>query len=299
LVDNDIGYLIEDCILQGGVDTSFIRWTPFDGVGRAARNGLNFTERGFGVRGALGVSDRGHSAASQLTVGDVDWDYIFGQIGVRWFHTGGIFAALSESTPGVIEEATGSARKHRTVISYDLNYRPSQWKSLGGIARAQEVNRRFAANADVLIGNEEDFGVCLGLEVPGMDAEYATLHAAAYEAMIEDAVSQFPNLRIVAATLREVRSASFNSWGALAWADGEFYSAIRRPDLEILDRVGGGDSFVAGLVYGLMERGDVATAVEFGAAHGALAMTTPGDWSMASLAEVESLAKGAGQRVVR
>jgi 2-dehydro-3-deoxygluconokinase len=299
LVDNEVGRLIEDGILQGGVDVAHIRWLPFDGVGRGARNGLNFTERGFGIRGAVGVSDRGHTAASLLAAGEIDWESIFGGIGVRWFHTGGIFAGLSDSTPAVIEEAITAARRHGTVVSYDLNYRPSLWEAHDGRSRAQAVNRRLAALVDVLVGNEEDFTACLGIEVPGNAPDLARLSPEGYEAMLAEVALQFPNVRVVAATLRTVRSASINGWGALAWADGRIHSAVDRPDLEILDRVGGGDSFVAGLVYGLLEIGDLSAAVEYGAAHGALAMTTPGDTSMATLAEVEQLVKGAGARIRR
>jgi 2-dehydro-3-deoxygluconokinase len=299
LVDNEVGRLIEDCILQGGVETSSIRWLPFDGVGRGLRNGLNFTERGFGIRGALGVSDRGHTAASRMAPGDVDWASIFGGVGVRWFHTGGIFAALSDTTPLVIEEAIAAARSHGTVVSYDLNFRPSLWEAFGGRARAQAVNRRLASLVDVLIGNEEDFTACLGIDVPGAADDLASLPVEGYEAMLAEVARQFPNVRVAAATLRTVRSASVNGWGALAWADGRIHHAMERPDLEILDRVGGGDSFVSGLVYGLMEKGDPGAAVEYGAAHGALAMTTPGDTSMATQAEVEALVKGAGARIRR
>ncbi len=169
LVDNAVGRLVEDCILTGGVDTDLIRWEPFDGIGRAARNGLNFTERGFGVRGALGVSDRGHTAASHMAPGDVDWDHVFGELGVRWFHTGGIFAALSDTTSRTVIEAVTAAKRHGTVVSYDLNYRPSLWKDQGGQERAQEVNREIAPHVDVMIGNEEDFTACLGFAVPGGD----------------------------------------------------------------------------------------------------------------------------------
>ncbi len=299
LADNDVGRLIEDLMLQGGVDLSFLRWVPYDGIGRRVRNGLNFTERGFGMRGAVGVSDRAYSAASQMRPGEVDWEHLFGELGVRWFHTGGIFAGLSESTPGVIEEAVQSARRHGTIVSYDLNYRPSLWQGVGGRAGAQTVNRQLAEIVDVLVGNEEDFTDCLGIEVPGADPDLASLDVGSYRKMIEQVVREFPNVRVVATTLREARSASVNSWGALAWAGGEFHAAAGWPDLEILDRVGGGDSFVSGLVYGLIEKGDLATAVEFGVAHGALAMTTPGDTSMASLAEVERLVKGAGASIQR
>jgi 2-dehydro-3-deoxygluconokinase len=297
--DNEVGRLIEDLILQGGVDTSFVQWAKYDGIGRNVRNGLNFTERGFGVRGAVGVSDRGHTAASQLRPGDIDWDHLFGGLGVRWLHTGGIFAGLSDTTPAVIEEAMTAARRHGTIVSYDLNYRPSLWKAFGGQARAQEVNRRLAAQVDVMLGNEEDFTACLGFEVPGTDLNASSLDPAKFKAMIGQVTTQFLNLAVVATTLRAVKSATINDWGAVAWSEEGFVEARHRPDLEILDRVGGGDSFASGLIYGLMEKGDLTAAVEYGAAHGALAMTTPGDTSMASLSEVEGLMAGAGARVQR
>jgi 2-dehydro-3-deoxygluconokinase len=297
--DNDVGRLLEDFILQGGVDTRFIKWVPFDGVGRTVRNGLNFTERGFGVRGAVGISDRGHTAASQLKPGDFDWEHLFGALGVRWLHTGGIFAALSDTTPKLALEAVQAARKHGTVVSYDLNYRPSLWKNIGGQKRAQEVNREIARHVDVMLGNEEDFTACLGLKVDGVDEALSKLDVSAFKAMIQSAVKLYPNFRVTATTLRTVRSASRNDWGAICWADGKLYSAPHREDLEILDRVGGGDSFASGLIYGLMEFGDPQKAVDYGAAHGALAMATPGDTSMASLKEVEALVKGGGARVQR
>jgi 2-dehydro-3-deoxygluconokinase len=279
--DNAVGRLVEDCILQGGVDVSHIKWVPCDGCGREVRNGLNFTERGFGVRGALGVSDRGHTAASQLKKGDIDWDHLFGELGSRWFHTGGIFAALSESTPEVIEEAMIAARKHGTVISYDLNYRPSLWKGIGGQEKAQEVNRRLAKYVDVMIGNEEDFTACLGLKVEGMDENLSNIQTEGFKAMIRTAAEQYPNIKVIATTLRTVKTATINSWGALCWYRNKFHEATHRPDLEILDRVGGGDSFASGLIYGFLTSGDAREAVEYGAAHGALAMTTPGDTTMA------------------
>jgi 2-dehydro-3-deoxygluconokinase len=297
--DNEVGRLIEDFILQGGVDTAFVRWRPYDGVGRSVRNGLNFTERGFGIRGAVGVPDRGLTAASQLKVGDFDWEEIFGRQGVRWFHTGGIFAALSDTTPELVIEAVQAAKKHGTIVSYDLNYRPSLWKSIGGHKRAQEVNRRIARFVDVMIGNEEDFTACLGFAVEGVDENISHIDVSAFQKMIEKAVKEFANFKVTATTLRAVRSATRNDWGAICWAGGKFYEATARPDLEILDRVGGGDSFASGLIYGLMTTGDPHQAVEYGAAHGALAMTTPGDTSMATLAEVEKLMKGGGARVQR
>jgi len=298
--DNDVGRLIEDFVLQGGVDTSLVRWVPYDGIGRTVRNGLNFTERGFGVRGALGVSDRGNTAASQLRPGDLDWEHLFGTLGARWFHTGGIFAGLSETTPDVIEEAIEAASRHGTVVSYDLNYRPSLWKGFGGVERARVVNRRLATRVDVMLGNEEDFTACLALEVEGADENLTELDTASFRAMIERASTEYPNFAVVATTLRAVRSATVNDWSAIAWSrDQGCAEATPRPNLEILDRVGGGDSFASGLIYGLLELGDLQQAVEYGAAHGALAMTTPGDTSTATLAEVEALVRGAGARVNR
>jgi 2-dehydro-3-deoxygluconokinase len=291
--------LLEDFILQGGVDTEFIRWAPYDGVGRTVRNGLNFTERGFGIRGAVGIPDRGNSAASQLKPGDFDWDHIFGKLGARWLHTGGIFAALSDSTPRLVLEAVQAAKKHGVIVSYDLNYRPSLWKSIGGQKHAQEVNKEIARYVDVMIGNEEDFTACLGFEVKGVDEHISKIDVKAFKQMIELAVKAYPNFKVTATTLRAVKSATRNDWGAICWSAGKFYEAPNRQDLEILDRVGGGDSFASGLIYGFLQFNDPQKAVEYGAAHGALAMTTPGDTSMASLKEVEALVKGGSARVQR
>jgi 2-dehydro-3-deoxygluconokinase len=300
LADNEIGRLVEDLVLQGGVDPTYIRWVPYDGIGRDVRNGLNFTERGFGVRGAVGVSDRGHTAASQLAPGDVDWDHLFGELGVRWLHTGGIYAALSDTAAATVLEAVTAAQRHGTVVSYDLNYRPSLWKSVGGQARAQEVNREIARHVDVMIGNEEDFTAALGFEVEGVDEHLSDLEIDSFAAMIDRVAAEFGNFQVIATTLRTVRSASTNDWGAIAWSrDDGLVQATHRPGLEILDRVGGGDSFASGLVYGLLDGQPLATAVEYGAAHGALAMTTPGDTTMASEAEVLKLAAGGGARVDR
>jgi 2-dehydro-3-deoxygluconokinase len=281
------------------VNTEFIKWVPFDGVGRITRNGLNFTESGFSVRGAVGVSDRGHTAASQLKAGDFDWDHIFGKLGVRWLHTGGIFAALSDTTPQLVIEAVKKAKQYGTVVSYDLNYRPSLWKSIGGQKRAQEVNREIAKSVDVMIGNEEDFTACLGFRVEGADEHLLHIDVTAFKKMIETAVKTFPNFKATATTLRTAKTASVNDWAAIAWMDGRFYESRKYPDLEILDRVGGGDSFASGFIYGLMTAGDPQIAVDYGAAHGALAMTTPGDTSMASKDEVERLMQGGGARVQR
>jgi 2-dehydro-3-deoxygluconokinase len=299
LVDNEVGRLVEDLVLQGGVSTDFIRWREDDGVGRTVRNGLNFTERGFGIRGAVGVPDRGNTAASQLKPGDFDWDFLFGKLGVRWFHTGGIFAALSSDSARLSIEAVRSARKHGTIVSYDLNYRPSLWKSIGGLEMARRVNRELAPHIDVMIGNEEDFTASLGFEIEGGGGHAGALDTGAFKAMIRTAVGAFPNFKVVATTLRRVITATRNDWSAILWHDGRFHESRQYPDLEILDRVGGGDSFASGLQFGFLEFNDAQKAVDYGAAHGALASTTPGDTSMATRREVEKQIAGGGARVVR
>ncbi len=299
IVDNPIGRLLEDLILQGGVDMSHVKWVPYDGIGRSVRNGLNFTEKGFGARGAVGCSDRGHTAVSQLKRGDINWKKIFKDEGARWFHCGGIFAALGENTPDVAIEAMECAKENGTIISYDLNFRPSLWKSIGGTKRAMEVNRTIAKYVDVMIGNEEDFTAALGFKVEGLDEKCSSLDPANFKKMIQQAVKEFPNFKAVATTLREVHSATYNDWGAILYTDGQFYQATLREKLEIFDRVGGGDSFASGLAYGFLSGLSPQECVEYGAAHGALAMTTPGDTSMASLSEVKSLVKGGGARVQR
>ena len=299
LADNEIGRLVEDLMLTGGLDLQHVKWLKSDGFGRDVRNGLNFTERGFGVRGAVGISDRGNTAISQMQPDDVDWDALFSK-GVRWFHTGGIFAALSESSAYVAEKAMKSAHKHGTIVSYDLNYRPSLWAGIGGVDRAREVNRSLAKYVDVMIGNEEDFTASLGLEVEGTDANLTNLDTSGFKKMIEKASAEFPNFQVIATTLRGVISSSRNDWAAIAWSKASgFAESTARKELEIMDRVGGGDSFASGLIYGLMEIGDLQTAVEYGAAHGALAMTTPGDTTMVTLAEVSKLANGGSARVIR
>ncbi len=297
--DNPVGRLVEDFMLQGGVDTSHVVWRKYDGIGRETRNGLNFVERGFGCRGARSCADRGNTAVSQLRPGDIDWDGLFGREGVRWFHTGGIFAALSETSAEVAIEALRAAKRHGTVTSYDLNYRASLWKSIGGQAKAQEVNREIARYVDVMIGNEEDFTAALGIEVEGVDANLTTLPVEGFRKMIDRAVAAYPNFKAVATTLRSVKSATVNDWSAICWYRGVLHESVRRPGLEIYDRVGGGDSFASGLIYGFMTFDDAQKAVEYGAAHGAFAMTTPGDTSMATRADVEKLVAGAGARVDR
>jgi len=286
LADNPVGRLVEDLMLQGGVSQKYVRWVPFDGVGRTVRNGLNFTERGFGVRPALGCSDRGHTAVSQLKPGEIDWEQIFAKDGARWFHTGGIFCALSETAPAVAQEAMEAAKRAGTVVSYDLNYRASLWKSIGGKAKAQETNRRLAPLLDVMLGNEEDFTAALGFPVSGLDEQHSQLAASGFKQMIERVVKEHPALAVIATTLRHAKTATRNDWGALCYYGGKFYDAPVRENLEIYDRVGGGDSFASGLIYGFLSGKDPQWSVECGAAHGALAMTTPGDTTMATLAEV-------------
>ena len=297
--DNEVGRLLEDLILQGGVDTSLIKWVKTDGIGRVCRNGLNFTERGFGIRGAIGCSDRANTAISKATPEDFDFEYIFGKLGVRWLHTGGIYAALSEQSSKTVIEAIKTAKKYGTVVSYDLNYRPSMWSAIGGIEKAREVNKEIAKYVDVMIGNEEDFTACLGFEIEDNDSNLQSLNVDGYKKMINEAAKAYPNFKVVATTLRTVKTATVNDWSALCWADGEIYKSKDYPGLEILDRVGGGDSFASGLIYGLMSTADPKIAVEYGAAHGALAMTTPGDTSMATKKEVEAVMEGAGARVKR
>ena len=299
LVDNPVGRLVEDLMLQGGVDLSRLRWFEDDGVGRVARNGINFTERGFGIRAALGCSDRGHTAASQLVPGQIDWESIFGQEGARWFHTGGIFSALSGSTPLVAREAMEAAHRHGAIVSYDLNYRPSLWKSIGGKQKALEVNQELAPLVDVMLGNEEDFTAALGFPVEGVNEQLTDLNTASFRGMIENVIAKYPNLKVVATTLRNAKTATRNDWGAVCFSGGEFYEAVRMADLEIFDRVGGGDSFASGLIYGFLAAKGPQWAVNCGSAHGALAMTTPGDTTMATLAEVERVMRGGTARVQR
>ena len=296
--DNPVGRLLEDLIYQGGVDQSLVRWVDYDAVGRRVRNGLNFTERGYGVRPALGCSDRGHSAASQLKAGEIDWEEIFGKYGARWFHTGGIFCALSESTPELAMEAVAAARRHGTIVSYDLNYRESLWKASGGKKRAQEVNRRLAPQVDVMLGNEEDFCAALGFEVAGLDDQVSRIEGESFKTMMEAVVKEFP-LKVIAVSLRRAVTATRNDWGAICFAEGRFYESKQYEALEIFDRVGGGDSFASGLIYGFLSGQAPQWALECGVAHGALAMTTPGDTSMATLREVLQLMRGAGARIAR
>jgi 2-dehydro-3-deoxygluconokinase len=285
--DNDVGRLAEDLILQGGVDVGHVIWRDYDGVGRNTRVGLNFTERGFGIRPALGVSDRGHSAASQIAPGEVDWDGLFGREGVRWFHTGGIFAALAPRSPHVVLEAVQAARRHGTIVSFDLNYRASLWKALGDPAEVQRLNREIARNVDVMFGDPLGFKTCLGYDAP-----------ADFPAFAETCVKEF-GFAVVAGTRRTAQSASANDWGAVLWSEGQVYESATRRNLDVFDRVGGGDAFASGVIYALLQGLGSQAAVDYGAAHGALAMTTPGDASMADLREIEAAIGAEGAAVIR
>ena len=288
LADNPVGRLVEDLMLQGGLDLSYLRWVPSDGVGREVRNGLNFVERGFGPRAAVGCSDRGHTAIAQLEPGQVEWAELFSH-GVRWFHTGGVFAALSESSPLVAREAMQAAQRAGTRVSYDLNYRNSLWRSVGGSARAQDVNRALLEHVDVLFGNEDDFSAALGIAVEG-----ANFHTS-----IRKVVDAHPKLTTV--VLRIARSTNGDDksrWGAVAYHEGQFYDASQR-EVAILDRVGSGDAFASGFLYGLLIGKHPAWALECGLAHRVLAMSTPGDTSMATLQEVLSVMGSAGTRIDR
>jgi len=298
LADNPVGRLIEDLLLQGGVDLSYLRWVKFDGIGREVRNGLNFTERGFGPRGAVGCSDRGHTAIAQMQPNDIDWGALFGEAGVRWFHTGGIFCGLSAGTPAVAQRAMEEASRNGTTISYDLNYRASLWRSIGGRERAQQVNRSLMPLVDVLFGNEEDFSAALGFPLEGVDERFRDLPAASFRKMIERVLETFPNITTVATTLRTARTASLNAWGAICYHQGQFYE-VPQNDVEILDRVGGGDSFASGLIYGLLQGKDPLWALKCGVAHGALAMSSPGDTTTASLSEVLNAMNAGGARIDR
>ncbi|MFF7889756.1 PfkB family carbohydrate kinase [Streptomyces sp. NPDC020794] len=309
LADNEVGRLVEDLILQGGVDTSLIRWVPADGIGRGVRIGLNFVERGFGIRGALGVSDRAHTAVSQLRKGDIDWDAIF-SAGVRWFHTGGIFAGLSDTTVDVADEAMASARRHGVTVSYDPNYRPSLWAGRGGADRAREVDVQLTRHADVVVG-------ALGLAGPYPGA--LRIGADEVQDALVEVAGLLPQAEVLATTLRHVPSAGVNDWSSAAWsARTGFVRGPQMSGLHVLDRIGSGDGFAAGLIYGLLtacgeEDGPAAAAtplahldvaalsraLAYGTAHGALTMTTPGDVSMASLAEVEALMAGGSAAVRR
>lgn len=290
IVNNELGHLLHSLICQGGVDVSNIKWFEFDGIGRSVRNALNFTERGFGIRGAVGVSDRGYSASAQLTAADFDLETLFGTRGVRLLHTGGIFTSLSTESLDLALQAIKTAKKHGTIISYDLNYRPSLWAGRGGVDGFRQTTQAILPMVDVLIGFPTLIGLNASLPPKGV------LSIDETEQQILRVQKAFPNLELIASTVREVTSASENRWSATCYHNGEFTRPQTIERLKILDRVGGGDGFVSGLIYGLIEKQSVQAAVEYGLIHGALTMSTPGDNSWVSIADIEALmADGAGK----
>jgi 2-dehydro-3-deoxygluconokinase len=299
LVANPIGGLLKNLISQGGVDQSHVVWREFDGIGRAVRNGLNFTERGFGIRAAVSCSDRGHTAVAQITPDSFDWDDIFGVERARWFHTGGIFAALSESTQAAAHAAMRAARRHGSVVSFDLNYRDSLWRGIGGPSRAREVNRGLVSDVDFIFGNEEDYTAALGYDVGGIDPDWQRPDLTSYSETLGQVLQDFPNLKAAVVTLRHASSATRNDWSALCVVGAQTYASVPRNDLEVYDRVGGGDGFVAGFIEALLSGADYGNAVEVGAALGALTMTTPGDCSLVSAAEVAAAVLHSTVRIQR
>jgi len=294
LVDNPLGHFIKNHARASGMDISHVIWVPYDGCGRVDRIGLNFTEVGMGVRASVTLYDRGHTAVSHLKPGDVDWKRIFGG-GVRWFHTGGIFTALSDSCADVAVESMKAAHDAETIVSYDLNFRSKLWSS----KKAIEVTKKLVPYIDVLIGNEEDFQKVLGSEVEGTGQDLKSLPVEGYKKMVERVVKTYPHIQAVGTTLREVVSGLVNNWSAIMYYDGKFYESRKFMNLEIEDRVGGGDGFCSGFVYGLLHGMTPQECVEMGAAHGALLQTTRGDTSMVTMEEIRHVMGGGSARIKR
>ncbi|MBI4418029.1 MAG: sugar kinase [Ignavibacteriales bacterium] len=295
LVDNPLGAFIRNHARGSGMDLSEVVWVPYDGSGRADRIGLNFTEVGIGVRPSVTMYDRGHTAISHLKHGEVDWRRIFGKRGVRWFHTGGIFTALSDSCAEVALESMKTAHESGTIVSYDLNFRSKLWSS----KKAIEVTKNLVPYIDVLIGNEEDFQKVLGFEVEGADEHLKKLPVEGYKKMVEKVVKAYPNIKAVGTTLREVVSGLVNNWSALMYYDGTMYQSRRFEGLEVEDRVGGGDGFCSGFIYGFLNGKSPQECVEIGAAHGALLQSTRGDTSMVTMDEVMHVVGGGSARIKR
>lgn len=295
LVDNPLGWFIRNHAQASGMDISEVVWVPYDGSGRADRIGLNFTEVGIGLRASVTLYDRGHTAISHIKKGDVDWKRIFGQRKVRWFHTGGILTALSDSCADVARESMHAAHEAGTVVSYDLNFRSKLWSS----KKAIEVTKHLIPYIDVLIGNEEDFQKVLGFEVKGTDEHLTQLPIEAYKQMVQRVVSTYPHIKAVGTTLREVVSGLVNNWSAIVYYDGSFYESRKYTGLEIEDRVGGGDGFCSGFIYGMLHGMTPQECVEMGAAHGALLQSTRGDTSMVTMEEVKHVMGGGSARIKR
>ncbi|GIW81523.1 MAG: 2-dehydro-3-deoxygluconokinase [Gemmatales bacterium] len=294
MVDYPIGDLIAERVRAMGVRPFYKRFSH-NGV-TGPNMATVFSDRGFGVRPPVVFYNRANEAAAQLKPGDFDWKAIFGE-GVRWFHSGGIFAALSPTTPELIVEACQVAREHGTVVSFDLNFREKLWRFQGGIDKAQQTLKRIVEHVDVLVGNEEDLQKGLGIPGPEVESK-SKLDPTAFFGMIENVVQQFPNIKIVATTMRHVHSTNRHSWSAVAWLGGKTYQT-HTCELDVYDRVGGGDGFSAGLFYGLLTGESDEQAMELGWAHGALLTTYPGDTTMATLEQVRALARGGSARIQR
>jgi len=295
LVDNPLGHFIRNHARSSGMDTGEVVWVPYDGVGREDRIGLNFTEVGMGLRPSVSMYDRGHTAIAHMKPGDVDWNRIFTKRKVRWFHTGGILTALSASCADVAFEAMSAAHAAGSIVSYDLNFRSKLWPS----AKAIEATKRLVPFIDVLIGNEEDFQKVLGVKVKGTDAGLAHLPVEGYKDMVSNVMSSYPNLKLVGTTLREVVSGLANNWQAIVSYEGKFFESRRYEGLEIEDRVGGGDGFCSGLIYGMLGGDAPQECVEMGAAHGALLQSTRGDTSMVTMEEIRHVMGGGSARIRR
>jgi 2-dehydro-3-deoxygluconokinase len=295
LVDNPLGWFIRNHARASGMDLSEVKWVPYDGVGRADRIGLNFTEVGIGVRASVTLYDRGHSAASHMKPGEVDWQRIFNERGVRWFHLGGIFTALSENCAEVAKAAMQAAHEAGTIVSYDLNYRSKLWTS----EKAIEVTKGLVPFISVLIGNQQDFQKVLAYQVEGTDESLKRLPVEGYKKMVKKVVEAHPHLQVVGTTLREVISGLSNNWSAILYYEGKFFESNRYEKLEIEDRVGGGDGFCSGMIYGFLNDKSPEECVNLGAAHGALLQSTRGDTSMVTLEEVLHVMKGGTARIKR
>lgn len=295
LVENPLGRLVLNHARAVGMDTQNVVMAKYDGVGRADRIGLNFTEVGTGVRASVTLYDRGHSAASHMKPGDVDWQRVFAKEGARWLHTGGIFTALSDSCGETCLAALQAAKEAGTVTSYDLNFRSKLWSA----ADAQRKTKGLIPYIDCLIGNEEDFQKVLGFDVEGQDEHLSALDTSAYKRMVERVVKAYPNVKVVGTTLREVKSGLVNNWSAILYVDGQFYESRRYENLEIEDRVGGGDGFSSGFAYGFLNAKTPQECVDLGAAHGALLQSTRGDTSQIDLEELMHVYGGGSARIKR
>jgi 2-dehydro-3-deoxygluconokinase len=295
LVENPLGHFIRNHANASGMDISEVIWVPYDGVGRSDRIGLNFTEVGIGVRASVTVYDRGHTSIAHMKKGEVDWERIFDSRKARWFHTGGIFTALSENCAEVAKEAMKAAHDAGSIVSYDLNFRSKLWSS----KRAIEATKELIPYIDVLIGNEEDFDKALGFRVQGADDQFKQLPVEGYKTMVQQVVKTYPHIHAVGTTLREVVSGLVNNWSAIMFYEGAFYHSRKYENLEIEDRVGGGDGFCSGFIYGLLHGLTPQECVEMGAAHGALLQSTRGDTSMVTMEEIQHVMNGGTARIKR